>query len=60
MGALTKEAATRNQNRKEQIKKLEAEQVELLTKCRNLTQTVIPGITEIDIDKPLERTYQLL
>ena len=57
MGALTKEAAARNKNIKEQIDKLEAEQVEFLTKCRNLTQTVLPGITETDTKKPLERSY---
>ena len=55
--ALNKEAATRNQSRREKIEKLQAEQVEFLTKCRNLTQTVLPGLTETDTDKPLERAY---
>ena len=50
----------RNQNRKEQIDKLEEEQVEFLTKFRNLTQTILPGEKETDSDKPLERAYQLL
>ena len=59
LGALTKEVATRNQNKKEHVNKLEAEQVEFLTKCRNLIQTVLPGI-KTDTDKPLERAYQLL
>ena len=60
MGALTKDAAARNKNRKEQIEKIESEQVGFLTKFRNLTQTILPGITETDTDKPLERAYQLL
>ena len=50
----------RNQNRKEQIEKLEVEQVEFLTKCRNLTQTILPGAKQTDTKKPLERAYQLL
>ena len=60
LGALNKEAATRNQNKREKIEKLQAEQFEFLTKCRNLTQTILPGITETDTEKPLERSYQLL
>ena len=58
--ALNKEAATRNQSRREKIEKIQAYQVEFLTKCRNLTQTVLPRITETNTDKPLERAYQLL
>ena len=38
----------------------EKEQVEFLNKCRNLVQYVIPGPTEVDTDKPLEKAYQLL
>ena len=38
---------------------MKVEQVEFLTKCRTLTQTVIPGMVETDIDKPLEKSYQL-
>ena len=53
LGALNKEDVTRNQIRREKIEKDQAEQVEFLTKCRNLTQTVILGITKTDIDKPL-------
>ena len=30
-----------------------------MTKCRVLTQTMILGIANTDIDKPLERVYQL-
>ena len=50
----------RNQSRKEQLDKLKEEQVEFLTKCRNLTHTVLPRENQTDTDKPLERTYQLL
>ena len=30
-----------------------------MTKCKNLTQTVLRGAAESDTDKPLERAYQL-
>ena len=60
LGALTKEATTRSQKRQEQLDKIKKEQVEFLTKCRNLTQTFLPGENETDTDKPLERAYQLL
>ena len=36
-----------------------AEQVEFLGKCRALAQSVIPGPSEFDTDRPLERAYQL-
>ena len=57
---ITKEASRRNQTRQEKIDKLKIEQVEFLTKYRTLTKTMIPGTTKIDINKPLEREYQLL
>ena len=38
---------------------MKIEQVEFLTKCRTLTQTVIPGPVETDTNKPLEKAYQL-
>ena len=57
--ALTKEASTRNRTRQERIEKMKVEQVEFFTKCRTLTQTVIPGMVETDTNKPLERAYQL-
>ena len=57
--ALTKEASTRNQTRQEQIEKLKTKQVEFLTECRYLTQKVIPGLEETDIDKPMEKSYHL-
>ena len=60
LGALTKEATMRNKNRKEHIEKLEAKQLEFLTKCGNLTQTILPGEKEAETNKPLERSYQLL
>ena len=58
--ALTKEASTRNQARQEIIEKMKTKQIEILTKCMTLTQTMIPGMAETDTDKPLERAYQLL
>ena len=58
--ALTKEASTRNRTKQERIEKMKTEQVKFLTKCRTLTQTVIPRMDETDTDKPLERAYQLL
>ena len=33
--------------------------MEFLTKCRNLTQTVVPGPAETGTNKPLEKAYQL-
>ena len=57
---LTTGTTTRNQSRKEQIEKLKVEQVEFLTKCSNLTQTILLETTKTDTDKPLERAYQLL
>ena len=60
MGTLNKEVAIRNQSRREKIEKIQAKQVEFLSEYMNLTQTVLPGITEINTDKPLERAYQLL
>ena len=59
MEALNKEARIRKERKQEQIEKLKTEQIEFLTKCRNLTQTILPGATETDTDKPLERAYQL-
>ena len=60
LGALTQEATTRIQSRKEQRDKLKEEQVKFLIKCRNLTHTVAPKENETDTDKPLEIAYQLL
>ena len=31
-----------------------------MTKCRNLTHTVLPKANELDTNKPIERAYQLL
>ena len=53
------EAKTRSQTRCKEIDDTEKEQVEFLLKCKNLTQSVIPGPMEVDIDKPLEKAYQL-
>ena len=60
MEALNKEVATRNQSIRENIEKLQVEQVKFLTKCRNLTHTVVPRKNETDTNKPLERAYYLL
>ena len=59
LGALTKEATIRNQKRQEQFNKFKEEQVKFLTKCRNLTQMVVPGTTDTGTDKTMERAYQL-
>ena len=56
---LTTETTTRNQTRREQLDNNNKEQIEFLSKCRNLIQIVIPGPIEADTDKPLEKTYQL-
>ena len=50
---------TRHQNRRNELDNNEKEQVEFLNKCRNLVQYVIPGPTEVDTNKPLEKAYQL-
>ena len=52
------EAKTRSQNRRKELDNNEKEQVDFLNKCRNLVQFVLPGPTEADIDKPLEKSYQ--
>ena len=57
---LTTEAAVRNQTKQEQIDNTKKEEIEFLTKCRNLIQTIIPRPLEADTDKPLEKAYQLL
>ena len=33
--------------------------MEFITKCRNLTQTILPVVAKTDRDKPLERAYHL-
>ena len=54
------ESKTRSQNRCKELDDDKKEQVEFLNKCRNLVQSVIPGPTEVDSDKLLEKAYQLL
>ena len=56
---LATEAVTRIQTRREQIDNTKKEQIEFLTKCRTLIQTVIPGPIEVNIDKLMEKAYQL-
>ena len=53
------EAKTRIQTRRKELDNNETEQVKFLIKCRNLAQSVIPGSTEVDTDKPLEKSYHL-
>ena len=53
------EAKTRSQNRCKELDNNEKEQVEFLNKCRNLVQSVMPGLTKVDTNKPLEKAYQL-
>ena len=50
-------AKTRSQNRRKELDDNEKEQVKFLNKCRNLVQSVLPGSTEADTDKPLEKAY---
>ena len=60
MESLAIEEKKRSQNRRRELDENKKEQVEFLNKCRNLVQSVIPGPTEVDTDKPLEKAYQLL
>ena len=53
------EAKTRSQSRRKELDDNEREQVRFLNKCRNLAQSVIPGLADVDTDKPLEKVYQL-
>ena len=49
------EAKTRSQIRRKELDNSKNEQVEFLSKCRKLVQTVILGPLEADIDKLLEK-----
>ena len=53
------EAKTRSQNKRRELDDNEKEQVKFLNKFKNLVQSVIPGPTEDDTEKPLEIYYQL-
>ena len=57
--ALAVEAKTRNHHKHKELYNKEKEQVKFLNKCRNLVQSMILGPIEVDIDKLLERAYQL-
>ena len=63
LGQLLKTPAVKENMRSEQrCKELNdkvTEQVDFLNKCRNLAHSIMPGPIEVDIDKPLERAYQL-
>ena len=56
---LATEAKTRSQIKCKELDDIKNEQVEFLSKCRNLAQTIIPGPVEVGTDKPLEKSYQL-
>ena len=56
---LATEPKTRSRIRQQQVADIKNEQVEFLSKCRNLAQTIIPGPIEVETDKPLEKAYQL-
>ena len=53
------EEKTRSQNKCKELDDNERDQVEFLNKCRKLVQSVIPGPIKDDINKPLEKSYQL-
>ena len=57
--SLAIKAKIRSHNRHRELDENEKEQVEFLNKCRNLVQSVIPGLTEVDTDKPLKKDYRL-
>ena len=56
---LATEAKTRIQIRRKELDNSKNEQVEFLSKCRKLVQTVIPGPIEANTDKQIEKSYQL-
>ena len=56
---LAGEAKMRSEQRNKELDDKKVEQVEFLHKCKNLSQSVMPGPIEVDTDKPLERAYQL-
>ena len=56
---LAKEVKTRTARKTKDLSNKNTEQVEFLSKCRALAQSVIPGPIEVDMDRPLERAYQL-
>ena len=53
------EAKTRGQRRHKELDDNEKEQVKFLNKCRNLMQSMIPGPTEVETNKSLEKSYQI-
>ena len=56
---LVVEAKTRKHHRRKELDNKEKEQVKFLNKCRDLVQSVIPGLIVADTNKPLERAYKL-
>ena len=59
MEALNKESKLRKERRHAQIEKLKTEQMEFLTRCRDLAQKVILIPEGADTDKPLDHAYKL-
>ena len=57
--SLAIEAKTRSQIIRKELNDIENDQVEFLSKCRNLAQSIIPRTMEVGTDKPLEKAYQL-
>ena len=56
---LAGEEKTRSEKRNKELNDKNTEQVEFLTKCRNLAHSVLPNPVEVDTDKPLKSAYQL-
>ena len=56
---LAKESKKRADQKSKELVTKNAEEVKFLDRCRALVQAMIPGPIEVDIDRPLERAYQL-
>ena len=56
---LATKVKTRIKIRRKELDNIENEQVEFLSKWRNLSQSIIPGPMEVGTEKPLEKAYQL-
>ena len=56
---LAVEAKTRSEQRCKELDENVTEQVEFLNKCRILAHSLMSGLIEVDIEKPLKREYQL-
>ena len=56
---LAVEAKKRSEQRHKELNNKVEEHVEFLNNCKNLAQSVMPGLVEVDTDKLLERAYHL-